>query len=127
MASTAAQDEFNDLVSSKSKLNKHPQDDSDNSSVGSTTLAPSSIAPTTASNTRERRPQRAGNLARSRTSFYSHDSSDEDEEPESCQPSTYYLPNEYQAGAMTGPKGVIADAQAFEREKYGNKNGIRGQ
>ncbi|KAL9060023.1 MAG: hypothetical protein Q9162_000873 [Coniocarpon cinnabarinum] len=53
-----------------------------------------------------------------------HDSSDSDGDYSGTKkgPSKYYLPAEWDRGAMTGPKGVIADAAAFEREKSGKRS-----
>jgi hypothetical protein len=89
--STPAQEEFNQLVNSKQPTTSHPEDrdyrDSSDSAHHS---------------------DEANNKA---------DSSDEDSDNMvSTRAPTYHIPNTvYEAN--TGPKGVIADAQAFERAR----------
>ena len=128
--SPAAQDEYDTLAAmNRPRTSQHPEDSNNNSdsesSAGSTTLAPSTIAPTTASTTTHRSNDFYTNTTnlRSGTSRFPYndedDEDDEDEESSRLKPSTYYLPREYDADAMTGPKGVIADAQALEKEKRG--------
>ncbi|KAJ5558551.1 hypothetical protein N7535_008766 [Penicillium sp. DV-2018c] len=91
--STPAQEEFNQLVNSKQTLNSHPEDrnyDRDSSSdSGHHSDTPNNKA----------------------------DSSDEDSDNMvTARAPAYHIPNTiYEAN--TGPKGVIADAQAFERAR----------
>lgn len=128
--SSAAQDEYNILMAmNQPRTTSHPEDanahsDSE-SSMGSTTLAPSTIAPTTASTASRRSGDYHNNSSlRSGTSRYPIDEDDDEEDEEDDtrpKASTYYLPSEYDAEAMTGPKGVIADAQALEKEKRGGR------
>ncbi|KAJ5120669.1 uncharacterized protein N7515_010057 [Penicillium bovifimosum] len=90
--STPAQEEFNQLVNSKQTLTTHPEDlNYDRSSSSS-----------------PHHSDTADNKA---------DSSDEDSDNMvSARAPTYHIPNTiYEAN--TGPKGVIADAQAFERAR----------
>lgn len=93
---SAAQDEFNQLVSSnRDHLASHPEDRAyDSDPHVSDDERPSRI----------RQHQKA-------------DSSDEDEDNMvSSRSANYHIPNTvYEAN--TGPKGVIADAQAFERAR----------
>ena len=120
--SSAAQDEFDALVADKARPSRHPADESDASSTGSTTLAPSSVAPTTSSAKPERPSIRGSLYSTPHGDPADGDSSDEDEARPRREPSTYYLPNYYTNDNMTGPKGVIADAQAFEKEKRGSRD-----
>lgn len=89
---TLAQDEFNELFRDKNKISRH-HEDRDNSES-------------------ESEPERE--------IFYEKDDQGDDEddyEPETHDmPSKYYLPS-VKHDANTGPKGVIADAQAFEQAK----------
>jgi len=101
MASSAAQDEFNALVSEKSTPTKHPDDEARESSPESNHSEP------------ERKSQREGQK--------NADSSDEEmavttSNSNSSMKSRYFVPS-LRFDANTGPKGVIADAQAFERAK----------
>lgn len=133
--SNPAQEEFDALVSRNSKhsSSKHRYDN-DSDLDDASTLAPSSIHSSTLSHSkpgkhassRSMRSARSGKSIRSNkstsgNSFY-QDSSDEDTPEEPKKPSTYYLPQSYHREAMTGPKGVIADAAAFEQEKRGGRN-----
>ncbi|PSN65931.1 thioredoxin-like protein [Corynespora cassiicola Philippines] len=92
MTTTAAQDEFNELIRDKDHDNRHPEDraaDSDHSHSD---------------------PDDAAD-------FY-HEKQDTDDEldiPKDMR-SNYYLPS-IRSEANTGPKGVIADAHAFEQAK----------
>ena len=122
--------------------NATPRRSSSSSSSGSTTLAPSSVR--TSSTITQRSSQRTRLSVNSRSSlnrprpiscgsFFNdsdsepetpednHDSSESDGERNDANkgPSKYYLPQQWDRGAMTGPKGVIADAAAFELEKAG--------
>ncbi|KAF2190039.1 phosducin [Zopfia rhizophila CBS 207.26] len=88
---TSAQDEFNELFRDKDRDSRHPEDiahDSDHSEPESTAA-----------------------------DFYAEkpDTDDELELPENMR-SNYYLPS-IRSDANTGPKGVIADAHAFEQAK----------
>ena len=97
MASSAAQDEFNALFSEKSTLARHPDDEA-----------------------RESSPE--SNHSQQRKSQKNADSSDDDTAAaaaaasSSSMKSRYFVPS-LRFDANTGPKGVIADAQAFERAK----------
>lgn len=97
-SSTTAQDEFNALFSEKSTIARHPDDEARASS------------PESNRSEQERKPRRKG---RKNT-----DSSDEDTVVTSGNnmKSRYFVPS-LRFDANTGPKGVIADAQAFERAK----------
>ncbi|KAI8931874.1 hypothetical protein NX059_010778 [Plenodomus lindquistii] len=89
---SAAQDEFNELVRDKDSENRHPEDrhnDSDNSDPDS---------PGADNDYRE-----------------TIDTDDELDIPADMR-ANYYMPS-LRSEANTGPKGVIADAQAFEQAK----------
>jgi hypothetical protein len=91
MTTTAAQDEFNELLRDKDTHDKHPEDrlnDSDHSDAESS--------------------HAADYLERT-------DTDDELDLPADMR-SNYYLPS-IKSEANTGPKGVIADAHAFEQAK----------
>ncbi|KAK3062308.1 hypothetical protein LTS18_004386, partial [Coniosporium uncinatum] len=100
--STAAQDEFNALFADKNRISRHPQDEADSSSDAEDTPA----EPT----------------------YYEKDSDvddDDDDDIDNTGPSSssasnmrsrYFLPKQ-RSEANTGPKGVIADAQAFNEAK----------
>ncbi|KAF1990024.1 thioredoxin-like protein [Aulographum hederae CBS 113979] len=95
MTSTAAQDEFDALFRDKGRRANHPEDDIDNDNPGSSDEASSSEP----------------------TVFYEKDSdSDEIVPGSSSMRSRYFLPKQ-RFQSNTGPKGVIADAQAFEQAK----------
>jgi hypothetical protein len=97
MASSAAQDEFNALVSEKSTPTEHPDDEARESSPESNHSEP------------EQKSQQEGQKT--------VDSSDEEMAvATSTMKSRYFVPS-LRFDANTGPKGVIADAQAFERAK----------
>lgn len=88
---TSAQDEFNELIRDKDRENRHPEDrhdDSDHSEKDST-------GP-------DHYPEK-------------QDTDDELDIPKDMR-SNYYLPS-IRSEANTGPKGVIADAHAFEKAK----------
>ncbi|KAJ5468935.1 hypothetical protein N7475_006687 [Penicillium sp. IBT 31633x] len=93
---SAAQEEFNQLVNSnRERFSSHPEDHSNDSD-----------------------PHFSDDESSSRIrSHQTADSSDEDEETMvSSRTPNYHIPNTvYEAN--TGPKGVIADAQAFERAR----------
>jgi len=98
--STAAQDEFNALFADKNRISRHPQDEADSISDAEDTPA----EPT----------------------YYEKDSDvDDDDDIDNTGPSSssasnmrsrYFLPKQ-RSEANTGPKGVIADAQAFNEAK----------
>lgn len=97
----SAQEEFSQLVNNnRATSTTHPEDSRHFSDEEADDLAPRTL--------RERR----GGL----------DSSDEDSEPErpsnmvTSRSANYHIPNTV-FEANTGPKGVIADAQAFERAR----------
>jgi hypothetical protein len=92
MTTSAAQDEFNELLRDKDRESRHPEDrnnDSDLSDAESTGAA---------------------------NDYLEHiDTDDELDIPHNMR-QNYYMPS-LRSEANTGPKGVIADAQAFEQAK----------
>ena len=98
MSSSAAQDEIDALFSEKSTLARHPEDEARASSPES--------------NSSERKQK--SRLARKKKNA---DSSDEDIAGASNNMRSRYFVPSLRFDANTGPKGVIADAQAFERAK----------
>lgn len=118
--SNPAQDEFNKLVDSQnSRRTQHPEDAASftsNEDTRSSTLVPSTV-------NSPRKPSK--NSLRS-SAYNNCDSSGEDSDVENRIPrrknTPYYIPNNHGYNENTGPKGVIADARAFERERrLGNK------
>jgi hypothetical protein len=96
MASTAAQDEFNALFeSSYTASRSHPED------VANRTPEHSDSEP---------------NEDSPASQFYEKDEDAQDDVAASKMRSAYYIPK-LRSEANTGPKGVIADAQAFEQAK----------
>lgn len=93
MTTTAAQDEFNELMRDKDVDSRHPEDRHDDSDISE----PES--PNAADDYLEK-----------------VDTDDELELPVDMR-SNYYMPSHIRSEANTGPKGVIADAQAFEQAK----------
>jgi hypothetical protein len=92
MTTTAAQDEFNELMRDKGRETRHPEDrhdDSDHSEPDSPGAADDYLEKI--------------------------DTDDELDLPRDMR-SNYYMPS-LRSEANTGPKGVIADAQAFEQAK----------
>ena len=92
MTSSAAQDEFNELMRDKARESQHPEDrnnDSDNSD-----------------------PESPGADA----DYYEKVDTDDELDLPADMRSNYYMPS-IRSEANTGPKGVIADAQAFEQAK----------
>jgi hypothetical protein len=92
MTTTAAQDEFNELMRDKGRETRHPEDrhdDSDHSDPDSLGAADDYLEKV--------------------------DTDDELDLPREMR-SNYYMPS-LRSEANTGPKGVIADAQAFEQAK----------
>ena len=92
-----AQNEFNALISEKSTLARHPEDQSRTSSPESNHSEPEQKS--------LREPQKNA------------DSSDEETAVASSNMKSRYFVPSLRFDANTGPKGVIADAQAFERAK----------
>jgi hypothetical protein len=93
MASTAAQDEFNNLFpNSGSSHRAHPEDE--------------------AAGFSDRSDNEAGDEPTAQSSY----ERDEDASETANMKSTYFIPK-LRSEANTGPKGVIADAQAFEQAK----------
>lgn len=90
--SSAAQDEFNELFRDKDTDTRHPEDRDNDSDVSE--------------------PESPGAAA---DYFEKIDTDDELEIPADMR-ANYYMPNR-RSEANTGPKGVIADAQAFEQAK----------
>ena len=93
MTSSAAQDEFNELIRDKDREDRHPEDrshDSDRSDAESEGAAADYLEKI--------------------------DSDDEPDLPANMR-ANYYMPSHIRSEANTGPKGVIADAQAFEQAK----------
>lgn len=95
MTTSAAQDEFNDLIARNEVRNsKHPEDRHDNDSDLS-------------------EPESAGAADDYREKI---DTDDELDIPRDMRSNNYYMPA-IRSEANTGPKGVIADAQAFEQAR----------
>lgn len=95
MTTTAAQDEFNDLIRRNEDLgdrNPHPEDIDNDSDISD--------------------PESPG---RANDYLEKVDTDDELDIPADMR-ANYYMPN-LRSEANTGPKGVIADAQAFEQAK----------
>ncbi|KAH7377837.1 phosducin [Pyrenochaeta sp. MPI-SDFR-AT-0127] len=92
MTTNAAQDEFNELIRDKDHSAKHPEDRHHDSDVSDTESAGA------ANDYRE-----------------TIDTDDELDLPRDMR-ANYYMPS-LRSEANTGPKGVIADAQAFEQAK----------
>jgi len=94
MTTTAAQDEFNELMRDKGRESRHPEDrhelDSDVSEPESPSAADDYLEKI--------------------------DTDDELDLPPDMR-SNYYMPSHIRSEANTGPKGVIADAQAFEQAR----------
>ncbi|KAL3495181.1 thioredoxin-like protein [Aspergillus germanicus] len=91
---SSAQDEFNQLFSNRERSSTHPED-RDHHSDGDSSVDEQDLDPVQHSDTENAMPAMS-----SRTS-------------------TYTIPNT-RFDANTGPKGVIADAQAFERARKSN-------
>lgn len=123
-----AQDEFNDLMAANAaRVTHHPEDAPSSSDTEETnyTRSSSTLVPDTISS----RPSGKPSKSSLRSSAYNHRrSSDSDSDVETGRGSSrgrtpYYIPNNHGYNENTGPKGVIADARAFERERrLGNKN-----
>lgn len=92
MTTSAAQDEFNELIRDKDSEPRHPEDRLDDSDLSD--------------------PESPGAAA---DYLEKIDTDDELDLPADMR-ANYYMPN-VRSEANTGPKGVIADAQAFEQAK----------
>jgi hypothetical protein len=92
MTTTAAQDEFNELMREKGREARHPEDRHDDSDLSD--------------------PESAGAAD---DYLEKVDTDDELDLPKDMR-SNYYMPS-LRSEANTGPKGVIADAQAFEQAR----------
>jgi hypothetical protein len=93
MTTSAAQDEFNELMRDKGRETRHPEDRHNHDSDISDPESPGA----------------------NDDYLEKVDTDDELDLPASMR-SNYYMPN-VRSEANTGPKGVIADAQAFEQAK----------
>lgn len=114
--SNPAQDEFDALVSLKEKPSHHP-DDGDSTSSETEDTNSSTLVPPSASQS-----QYSKSLRSSTHRDSSGEDSDADNEVARRTSRPYYIPSKHGYDANTGPKGVIADARAFENEKRaGNK------
>lgn len=99
MTTTAAQDEFNELLRDKDIDHRHPEDRHDDSDLSD--------------------PESEGHADEYREII---DTDDELEIPVEMRSNNFHMPS-LRSEANTGPKGVIADAQAFERDrKQQNRN-----
>ncbi|KAF1355867.1 thioredoxin-like protein [Lizonia empirigonia] len=90
---TAAQDEFNELMRDKDREERHPENRNNDSDLSD--------------------PESEG---AANDYFEKIDTDDELDLPADMR-SNYYMPSHIRSEANTGPKGVIADAQAFEQAK----------
>ncbi|KAL1654135.1 hypothetical protein SLS61_003137 [Didymella pomorum] len=88
-----AQEEFNELMRDKDHEERHPEDRNNDSDVSE--------------------PESEG---AEKDRYEIVDTDDELELPADMR-SNYYMPSHIRSEANTGPKGVIADAQAFEQAK----------
>ncbi|TID19114.1 thioredoxin-like protein [Venturia nashicola] len=95
MASTAAQDEFNALFESSSAAARSHPEDVENQTPEHSDSEPSEEPPA--------------------DQFYEKDDDDAQDNASNMR-SAYYIPK-LRSDANTGPKGVIADAQAFEQAR----------
>jgi hypothetical protein len=93
MTTTAAQDEFNELMRDKDRDSRHPDDRHDDSDISDSASA-----------------------GAAEDYLEKIDTDDEIDLPANMR-SNYYMPSHIRSEANTGPKGVIADAQAFEQAK----------
>lgn len=89
----AAQEEFNELMRDKDHEERHPEDRNNDSDVSE--------------------PESEG---AEKDRYEIVDTDDELDLPADMR-SNYYMPSHIRSEANTGPKGVIADAQAFEQAK----------
>jgi hypothetical protein len=90
MSASAAQDEFNELVRDKDREDRHPEDREKDSDASDPESGPEQ--------------------------FYEKEDTDDELDIPKDMRSAYYLPS-VRSEANTGPKGVIADAHAFERAR----------
>lgn len=93
MTTSAAQDEFNELLRDKDRETRHPEDRLDDSDLSD--------------------PESAGAAD---DYLEKPDTDDELDLPADMRSGNYYMPS-LRSDANTGPKGVIADARAFEQAK----------
>ncbi|KAK5164182.1 hypothetical protein LTR04_001992, partial [Oleoguttula sp. CCFEE 6159] len=93
MGMSAAQDEFNELFRDKDRQSRHPED----RTASDSDLEEASVPGT----------------------FHEGQSDEDDNQPHRSR-SRYFVPS-LRSDANTGPKGVIADAQAFEQAKRTNQ------
>jgi hypothetical protein len=93
MTTSAAQDEFNELMRDKGTENRHPEDRNIDSDI-SDPESPSAAA-----------------------DYYEQPDTDDELDLPAAMRSKYYMPSHIRSEANTGPKGVIADAQAFEQAR----------
>jgi hypothetical protein len=108
MPTTAAQDEFNALINgSNSHSAPHPEDQHQSSPSPTPSL--------------EQASSKMGYSNTIRSSQLHPDSSDSDNAPTHAIKSKTFLPRQ-RSQANTGPKGVIADAQAFHRAKRAHRS-----
>jgi hypothetical protein len=92
MTTSAAQDEFNELIRDKDRDTKHPEDRHDDSDISE--------------------PESPG----AADDYLEKIDTDDELDIPADMRANYYMPN-LRSEANTGPKGVIADAQAFEQAK----------
>jgi hypothetical protein len=92
MTSSAAQDEFNELIRDKDREDRHPEDRDHDSDISE--------------------PESPG----AADDYLEKVDTDDELDLPADMRSNYYMPN-LRSEANTGPKGVIADAQAFEQAK----------
>ncbi|KAH6876256.1 phosducin [Alternaria rosae] len=89
---TAAQDEFNELIRDKDREDRHPEDRHNDSDISD--------------------PESPG----AADDYLEKIDTDDELDIPADMRANYYMPN-MRSEANTGPKGVIADAQAFEQAK----------
>jgi len=113
-----AQDEFDDLIASnKTRRTQHPED----TALEKAEDADFNQSFSTLVGTETNRSYRPSKTSLRGSKYNGRDSSGEDSDPEPAglkrKSTPYYIPNHHGYNENTGPKGVIADARAFEREK----------
>lgn len=119
-SSSAAQDEFDNFIAKNtaSSSSRHPEDERDNNSdVASAT-----------SEDRDLNSRRGRGLKEKKASTPDSDADDAEQDDAAASASNmraarYFLPNRRHE-ANTGPKGVIADAYAFENAKKKHRSSI---
>jgi hypothetical protein len=92
MTTSAAQDEFNELFRDKDRDTRHPED-------------------------RHGDDDHSDHAAASPEHYYEKEDTDDELDIPADMRSNYFLPKAIHSDANTGPKGVIADAHAFEQAK----------